>query len=105
MITIQPEKAVFTLINVFQVKPENQQPLVDLLMEAGITMKELPGFISSSLHKSLDGKQVINYAQWQTQRDFDAMQHNSKAAPHMKAAADLSEGYTPIMTEVAGVVS
>ena len=64
MATIQNGRNVLTLINVFTVKPENQQRLVDLLTEATErTMKQLPGFVSASIHRSVDGTKAVNYAQ------------------------------------------
>jgi heme-degrading monooxygenase HmoA len=36
-------------------------------------MKNMPGFISASIHKSFDGKKVVNYAQWKSRADFEAM--------------------------------
>ncbi len=105
MVTIQPEKEAFTLVNVFTVKPENQQKLIDLLSEASQTMKQLPGFISANLHKSHDGKYVVNYAQWRSQQEFEAMLHNPQALPHMKTAAELAEGYNPITCDVAESIS
>ncbi|MDQ3377125.1 MAG: antibiotic biosynthesis monooxygenase, partial [Actinomycetota bacterium] len=43
---------VVTLINVFAVKPENQQRLLDLLVEATESvMNRKPGFVSANLHK------------------------------------------------------
>jgi len=63
MVTIRKGRDVLTLVNVFTVKPENQQKLVDMLVEAtDKTMKKLPGFISASIHRSLDGTKVVNYA-------------------------------------------
>jgi antibiotic biosynthesis monooxygenase (ABM) superfamily enzyme len=64
MATIQKGRNVLTLVNVFTVKPENQQKLVDLLTEATErTMKQLPGFVSASIHRSVDGTKMVNYAQ------------------------------------------
>lgn len=101
MATIRKGREVLTLVNVFTVKPENQQPLVDLLIEATEqTMKRLPGFISASIHRSLDGTKVVNYAQWRSKNDFDAMRQNPEARPHMEAAAALA-AFDPILCEVA----
>ncbi len=64
--TISKTDSITTLINVFAVEPENQQRLVELLVEATEDlMSKIPGFISANVHKSLDGTQVVNYAQWQ----------------------------------------
>ena len=63
--TISKTDDITTLINVFTVEPKNQQRLVELLVETTEElMSKLPGFISSNIHKSLDGTQVVNYVQW-----------------------------------------
>jgi heme-degrading monooxygenase HmoA len=84
MPTILKDAKLVTLINVFTVAPENQQRLVGLLIEATEkTMKNIPGFISASIHKSLDGQRVTNYAQWRSREDFEAMLKNPEALSHM----------------------
>ena len=103
MTTISTEGDVMTLINVFTVKPENQQRLVDVLAEAAATMKRIHGYVSSNLHKSLDGTRVVNYVQWESRQDFEAMLGNPEAMPHMREAADLAEGYEPVLYEVSFV--
>lgn len=88
----------------FHVKPENQDALVDLLIDATErTMEHQPGFISANFHKSYDGKRIVNYAQWRSRDDFEAMLQNPEAIPHMKRAAELAESYDPILCDVASV--
>jgi heme-degrading monooxygenase HmoA len=36
-------------------------------------MKHAPGFVSANIHRSLDGKKVVNYAQWESKEAFEAM--------------------------------
>jgi quinol monooxygenase YgiN len=96
---------VLTLINVFTVEPEKQQQLVAVLVEAtDKAMKHLPGFVSANIHRSLDGKKVVNYAQWESMAAFEAMQKNPAAMPHMRAAAALAS-FEPILCEVADAIS
>ena len=93
---------VFVLINIFRVDPSRQQELIDLLSEATEqAMKSVPGFISATFHRSLDGKSVANYAQWRSKADFDAMLQNPAAREHMGKAARLAESFEPIGYEVA----
>jgi heme-degrading monooxygenase HmoA len=100
MPTIQKDRDIVTLINVFTVKPGHQQQLVEVLIEATKqTMKDMPGFISANIHKSFDGTRVVNYAQWRSREDFQAMTRNPKARPHMEASAKLAE-FDPILCEV-----
>lgn len=101
MVTIEAGRDILTLVNVFTVRPERQQQLIDLLADATRTMKQLPGFVSANLHKSYDGKYVVNYVQWRSREDYEAMLHNPEATPHMKTAADLADGYNPITCEVS----
>ncbi|WP_040814858.1 antibiotic biosynthesis monooxygenase [Nocardia concava] len=58
-----------TQINVFTVEPDQQQPLIEHLARAARVAAEVPGWLSASLHRSLDGTRVVNYAQ---STDLDA---------------------------------
>jgi quinol monooxygenase YgiN len=105
MSIIEKGGEILTLINVFTVAPEKQQQLITLLVEATEqTMKDLPGFVSANLHRSLDGKKVVNYAQWESAAAFEAMRSNPKAIPHMQAAAALAT-FEPILCEVIDTIS
>ncbi len=62
MATIHTDRKTITQINVFEVDPANQDELVELLIEAVRCVCTMPGWISASIHKSLDGTRVTNYA-------------------------------------------
>lgn len=97
---ISKDQDVVTLINVFTVAPERQQRLVDVLIHATEeVMAALPGYVSASFHKSLDGTRVTNYAQWRSRADFEAMLRHPAAMPHMEEAAALA-GFEPHLYEV-----
>ena len=65
---------MLTFINVFTVEPVHQARLVELLRRATDEyVRHAPGFVSSRLHASLDGRKVAMYAQWRSQADYDAM--------------------------------
>lgn len=92
MTTISKDNKVVTLINVFTVEPAKQQQLVDLLVHATDTaMRHAPGFVTANIHRSLDGTKVVNYAQWRSVEDFEAVQKNPAAKPHMEQAAALAK--------------
>ena len=98
--TIRAGVEIFTLINVFSVAPDHQQELANVLIEATEhTMRHLPGFISANIHTSFDGRHVVNYAQWRSQADFEAMLHNLEAQEHMGRAAELAN-FEPHLYEV-----
>lgn len=54
---------LITQINVFTVPAGEQQPLIDYLANAAHVAREVEGWVSASLHRSLDGTRVVNYAQ------------------------------------------
>ncbi len=81
---ISPENGLFTLVNVFTVEPPNQKKVVQLLQnDIAELICKLPGFVSCSIHASLDGKAVINYAQWKNKEYWEAMRKNPDAASRM----------------------
>lgn len=60
---IVPNTPTVTQINVFTVPPGGQQALIDNLARAALVAREVDGWLSASLHRSLDGTRVVNYAQ------------------------------------------
>jgi hypothetical protein len=60
---IRVNDALTTQINVFTVEPGREQQLVDHLARSARIAREVPGWVSASLHRSLDGTRVVNYAQ------------------------------------------
>jgi Antibiotic biosynthesis monooxygenase len=61
--TITANTYIVTQINVFTVPQGGQQALIELLTEAAQFASTSPGWISASVHRSLDGTRVVNYAQ------------------------------------------
>jgi quinol monooxygenase YgiN len=104
MTTIATNRQLVTLVNVFTVEPEHQQRLVDLLIEATTAvMNKLPGYISANIHKSLDGTHVVNYAQWRSREDFEAMLRDPEAQKHMQEAYRIAGKIEPRLYTVAFV--
>ena len=78
---IKAGAGVITQINVFTVPEGGQQALIELLQEAAASCKAtVPGWLSASLHRCLDGRRVVNYAQAEDQqamrRVFEHLQAN-----------------------------
>jgi quinol monooxygenase YgiN len=88
------------LINVFTVEPANQQRLVDLLFQATDEfVSRAPGFLSSTLHRSLDGTKVTMYAQWNSVEDYEAMRRNPGPLPFLQEALAIAK-FEPGMYEI-----
>jgi len=99
MTIISKENNYLTFINVFKVDPSNQQRLVDLLIQATEVVRTASGFISSSLHASLDGAKVTMYAQWKSIEDYNAMRSNPVSAPFLLKALEIAS-FEPGMYKV-----
>lgn len=78
MATLSLDNSLTTVIIIFQVKPEQQQELIDAIKEFLETVKTQPGFVSANLHKSIDGVKVANYAQWSSRSAFEAFRDNQE---------------------------
>jgi len=82
---------MITLINVFAVEPANQQRLVDLLARATDEfVSRAPGFLSATLHRSLDGAKVTMSAQWRSREDYEAMRRDPGPLPFLQEALTIA---------------
>jgi heme-degrading monooxygenase HmoA len=78
---------MITLINVFTIAPDDQQRLVDLLTRATDEfVSRAPGFISSTLHRSIDGTKVAMHAEWRSAEDYEAMRRDPGPLPFLEEA-------------------
>ena len=102
--TIQANDGTLTLVNVFSVRPENQDRLVRALLQAtDQRMRHVDGFISANVLKSLDGERVTNFAQWRSREAFETMLKDPKAREHMQSIQEFASG-EPHLYEVVDVV-
>lgn len=91
MTTISPSRKLVTLINVFTVAPANLQQLLNLLARATEdSVRYEPGFISSTLHRGLDGTKVTMYAQWRSIEDYQAMREDPVPLPYLRQALEIA---------------
>jgi heme-degrading monooxygenase HmoA len=65
-----------TQITVIEPEHGKQVEALSLMTERARFMARQPGFISISLHRSVDGKRIVNYIQWQS-RDLLQSAHQS----------------------------
>jgi heme-degrading monooxygenase HmoA len=95
---------LLTFVNVFTVQPEKRQEVVSLLRTAARkTMCHLSGFVSANVYRSLDGKRGVNYVQWKSMADFQAMRKNPEALLHIHAVAALAQ-FDAVVCEVGATI-
>jgi heme-degrading monooxygenase HmoA len=66
MAQIQTTSPPVTQITVVEPEPGKQAEALSTMRERARFMARQPGFVSISLHRSLDGKRIVNYVQWQS---------------------------------------
>ncbi len=103
--TLSLKSHYLTFINTFIVEPEKAEALLENLTNA---TKEVflhqAGFISANLHLSHDRRKVVNYAQWRSKEDYEAMSKLPDVQSHMKRAAALAIGFDPVDYELREVI-
>ena len=104
--TIDPSAANLTLINVYEVEPEKQAELAKALPEATeSTIRRQPGFISVCIHSSLDGKKVVNYAQWASKEHFEGFMKKPETQGQLIQFAGLAKSVVPSLYRVNSVIA
>lgn len=99
--TIDADLPVFTLINTFDTHPERAFDVVASLRDfTESTTRSLPGFVATSVHVSLDKKRVVNYVQWKTAHDLQAMMSLPAAQRHKLDVERLANAVTPVFYTV-----
>src|SRR5437588_12488425 len=101
---IQIDQQPVTQITIIETEPEKQAEALSLMTERARFMQRQPGFSSISLHRSLDGRRIVNYVQWQS-RDLLRAAHQS---PEFRRAWNqfetLTDDIDPNLYEVAEVL-
>ena len=88
-ITISEKASHFIFINVWQTDTsENQQQLIAAMKAEVGAIQEKPGFIGMAINASKNGKEVVIYAQWQSETDFKRGISEDESA--VKSRNDLS---------------
>jgi quinol monooxygenase YgiN len=104
MPTIQVGTQPVTQITFVEAEPESQADALRLMGERARFMARQPGFVSISLHRSLDGRRIVNYVQWQN-RDLLQLAHASPEFRKEWTRFDaLTEDIDPHLYEVVTVL-
>ena len=104
MAHIQTGNQMVTQITIIEAEPEKQNEALSLMAERARFMARQPGFVSISLHRSLDGRRIVNYVQWQN-RELLQQAHQS---PDFRKAwgkfDDVTDQIDPHLYEVTEVL-
>ena len=101
---IRAENQPVTQITIVEPEPGKLEEALSVMRERAHFMAGQPGFVSISLHKSVDGKRIVNYIQWES-RDLLRKAHK---APEFRKEwnhfGGVTEEIDPHLFEVAEVI-
>jgi len=104
--TIDARTGHLTLVNVYEVEPAAQAERVKALTDATeATIRHQPGFISVSIHSSLDGRRVVNYAQWASKGHFNRFLSQPGTQAELERFAQLARSVAPGLYRVNAVIT
>jgi heme-degrading monooxygenase HmoA len=80
------------LVNTFTANDSSkQQQILDRLEDAAKQiLSKHDGFVSSRIHKSLDGTKVMSYVQWENKESIEKMLNDPSAIIHMNDIANIA---------------
>lgn len=90
---LEKETNKIILINTFIVKDSSkQQKVANMLEDASKQIiSKHDGFISTRIHKSLDGTKVMSYVQWENKDAIEKMLKDPSAIVHMNDMANMAK--------------
>jgi len=93
-----------TQITVVDSGPEKQAEALSLMTERAQFMTRQPGFVSISLHRSLDGRRIINYVQWESRDLLRAAHQSPEFRKEWEHFDEVTDQIDPHLYEVACVM-
>src|SRR5213075_1307346 len=101
---IRTDKQHVTQITIVESEPDKQAEALRVMTERAHFMARQPGFISISLHRSLDGRRIVNYLQWQNRELLQAAHKSPEFRKAWRKFDDLTDQIDPHLYEVTEVI-
>lgn len=92
-----------TQITFIESEPDKQADALSLMSKRAEFMCRQPGCISISLHRSLDGKRIVNYIQWESRELLRSAHQNPEFRREWDHFDDLTDDIDPHLYEVADI--
>ncbi|MBR0829751.1 antibiotic biosynthesis monooxygenase [Bradyrhizobium manausense] len=104
MTHIRAGNTIVTQITVIEAEPEKQNEALSLMADRARFMARQPGFVSISLHRSLDGRRIVNYIQWQNRELLKSAHQSPDFRKEWARFDDLTDQIDPHLYEVVEVL-
>jgi heme-degrading monooxygenase HmoA len=101
---IRTDHPPVTQITVVEPEPGKEDDALAVMTERANFMARQPGFISISLHRSLDRRRIVNYIQWQSRDLLQAAHKSPEFRKEWGHFDQLTDEIDPNLYEVAEVI-
>jgi heme-degrading monooxygenase HmoA len=97
---IQTSNPPVTQITIVEAEPGKQAEALSLMTERARFMSKQPGFVSISLHRSLDGRRIVNYIQWKSREQLQSAHKSPNFRKEWNRFDRLTDDIDPHLYEV-----
>ncbi|MCW5734636.1 MAG: antibiotic biosynthesis monooxygenase [Enhydrobacter sp.] len=101
---IQTSNQPVTQITIVETEPGKQADALSLMIERARFMSRQPGFVSISLHRSLDGRRVVNYIQWRSREQLQSAHKSPDLRREWNTFDRMTDEIDPHLYEVVQIM-
>ena len=101
---IQTGKQPVTQITIVEPEAGKQAEALSLMTERARFMSKQPGFVSISLHRSLDGKRIVNYIQWRSREQLQSAHGSPDFRKEWERFDRMTDDIDPHLYEVVQII-
>ena len=100
---IHSDNSLVTQITVVDSDPDKQAEALSVMVDRARYMAKQPGCVSISLHRSLDGRRIVNYIQWQDPDRLRSAHRSPEFREEWRHFDDVTVDIDPQLYEVCHV--
>ena len=101
---IHADNQPVTQITIVEAEPDKQAEALSLMKDRARFMAGQPGFVSISLHRSLDGRRIVNYIQWSSREQLQAAHKSPQFRKEWDRFDRVTDEIDPHLFEVVQVI-
>jgi heme-degrading monooxygenase HmoA len=101
---IRTDDQPVTQITIVEPEQGKQAEALSLMTERARFMAKQPGFVSISLHRSLDGRRIVNYIQWRNRELLQSAHKSPEFRREWNRFDEMTDEIDPHLYEVAQVL-
>jgi heme-degrading monooxygenase HmoA len=101
---IRSDNQPVTQITIVEAEPDKQAEALALMTERARFMAAQPGFVSISLHRSLDGRRIVNYVQWSSREELQAAHKSPQFRKEWDRFDRMTDDIDPHLYEVCQII-